>query len=359
MLEYSKSRRSRLVVAMVLLGVLLSLLVPGAVSADAVSGYNFASPIFGLGIAPDDSLLVADAGAGIVELRKGEGSLVTALPGVADVAAIGRGVMWAVTGGGEGDLAGKLFRVSRGSTQVVADLLAFEANVNPDGGEIDSNPYSLAAIPGKALVADAGANALLVVDNNGHVDWVATFPHQLASTENAKNLLGCPDTIPDLAFVCDLPDMIPAEAVPTSVAVGPDGAYYVGELTGFPGALGISRVWRVEPGTLHAECGSSPACSVIADGFTSIVDLAFGPDGSLYVLEMDEASFLAIELGFFGLPGATLGGTVNVCSPDSWSCSELAGGLFFPTAIEVDRQGTVYAAVAALIPGAAQVITLP
>lgn len=359
MLKNSKLRSARFLGGILLLSLMVSLLVPGIVSADALPGYNFASPIFGLGVAPDDSLLVADAGAGIVELRKGEGALVAALPGVSDVAAIGRGVMWAVTGGGEGDLAGRLFRVSRGDTRVVADLQAFEAAVNPDGGEIDSNPYSVVALPGKALVADAGGNSLLVVNNNGNVDWVATFPDQLASTDNAKNLLGCPDTIPDLAFVCDLPAAIPAQAVPTSIAVGPDGAYYVGELTGFPGALGISRVWRIEPGTLHAECGSSPACSVVASGFTSIVDLAFGPDGSLYVLEMDEASFLAVELGFFGLPGATLGGTVNVCSPGSWSCSVVAGGLFFPTAIDVDRQGTVYAAVGALIPGMAQVVTVP
>ena len=81
------------------------------------------------------------------------------------------------------------------------------------------------------------------------------------------------------------------------------------------------------------------------------VDLAFGPDGTLYVVELDEASW-AIDLG---LPG--LGGTVNACSP--FGCSQVATGLPLPMAAAVDRRGTVYAAINALVPGAAEVIALP
>lgn len=335
--------------------------VPIAALADEVPSFDFTTPLFGLDVAPDGSLLVADSGSGVVELRKGTGSVVMELPGVADIAAIGRGAMFAITSGGEGDTAGRLFRLSRGGKQEIANLMAFEAEFNPDGGEIDSNPFDVAALTGgKALVADAGGNDLLIVDQNGTVDWVATLPDELVSTENAKNLVGCPTDIPDLAFVCDLPDMIPTQAVATSVAVGPDGAYYVSELKGFPGPLGEARVWRIEPGTLHAECGSSPACSVALDGFTSIVDIAFGPDGTLYVVEFDEASAIAVELGvFFGLPIELQGGTVNACDLSTGSCSEAASGLTLPIAVAVDRDGTVYAAIGALIPGAAQVIALP
>jgi hypothetical protein len=360
MLVKSKSRSSRLLSASLYLFVIVALVVPTTAFADAVVDYDFATPIFDLAVAPDSSLLVADAGAGVVELRHGVGTLVAGLPGVTGIAPIGRGVMWAVTGIGEGATDGKLFLVTQGKTRLIADISGFEAEVNPDGGIIDSNPYAVAhTMAGKALVVDAGGNSLLVVDKHGDIDWVATFPQQFASTENAKNLIGCPDAPPELSFVCDLPEAIPTEAVPTSIAVGPDGAYYVGELTGFPGALGISRVWRIEPGTLHAECGVSPACSVVASGFTSIVDLTFGPDGTLYVLEMDEASFLAIELAFFGFPGLSQGGTLNACSPGSWSCTEVATGLEIPLAVAVDRHGTIFAAVQALIPGAAQVVILP
>jgi sugar lactone lactonase YvrE len=65
--------------------------------------------------------------------------------------------------------------------------------------------------------------------------------------------------------------------VPTSLALGPDGAVYVGEL-----ALGAgkskARIWRVPLD------GTPP--SVFATGFTTITGLAFAPDGSLYVSEL-------------------------------------------------------------------------
>jgi hypothetical protein len=297
--------------------------------------------------------LVADGGSGIVELRNGAGSLVAELPGVADVASIGRGNMFALANG-------MLYRVSRGNVRGIADLVAFEAEVNPDGGAIDSNPFDVAALDGgTALVADAAGNDLLAVDMSGNVDWIATFPDELVPTDNIQNLIGCPNAPPELVFLCGI-DMMPAQAVPASVAVGPDGAYYVGELKGFPGPLGMSRVWRIEPGTRHAQCGSSPACSVVASGFTSIVDLAFGPDGTLYVVEFDEASFMAVELEFFfGIPGLTQGGTVNACDLSSDTCVVVAGGLPLPIAAAAHRDGTLYAAIGSLIPGVAQVITLP
>jgi hypothetical protein len=341
------------VVALMLLAIVPAYAKPSYPLAD----YPFAGPIFGLDVAPDGSLLVADAGAGIVEMRKGSASLIAELPGVADVAAIGVGNMFAVTGAGEeGDpTASRLYRASRGNVREIANLGAFEAEVNPDGDFIDSNPFAVAALNGgQALVADAAGNSLLIVDQRGNVDWVATFPIEVVSTANLKDLLGCPDAPPELAWACGFPPMFPAEAVPTSIAIGPDGAYYVGELKGFPGPLGESRIWRIEPGTRHAECGSSPACTVVADGFTSIVDLAFGPDGTLYVVEIDEASFLAAELPMFGLPPATMGGTVSACTPGSWSCTEIATDLMLPTSIAVSRDGTVY--VGSLL---GQLIALP
>ncbi|MDI6696048.1 MAG: ScyD/ScyE family protein [Anaerolineales bacterium] len=335
------------------------LLLPTVAFAEPMPWGGFVTPVFGLAAAPDGSLLVADSGAGIVMMRKGQGRLFAELPGVTDISPIGRGEMFAVTGGGEGDNAAMLFRVSKGKLRGIADLGAFEAQVNPDGGEVDSNPYDVAALAGgRALVADAGGNDLLIIDRKGAVDWVATFPDELVSTAHAKQLIGCPTPPPGLEFVCELPDMIPAQAVSTSVAVGPDGAYYVSELKGFPGPIGESRVWRVEPDARHVDCGSSSKCSVVLDGFTSIVDLAFGPDGTLYVVEFDEAGFLAVELGQFGLPGLTQGGTINACDT-SWNCTEFAAHLPLPIAVAVNRTGQVFAVINALIPGAAQVVPLP
>jgi len=333
--------------------LVLLVLVTGVVFAQDVPGYDFGPPLFGLEAAPDGSLLAANAAAGIIELRKGEGSVVNPLPNVTDIAPIGRGTMFAVTGQGEetSTMAQSLVKVSRGKAKAIADLAQFEADVNPDGGEIDSNPYGVAVLNGgKALVADAGGNSVLIVDRKGKVDWVATLPDEMESTANIQALAGCPASGADFCF---LPPELPTQAVATSVAVGPDGAYYVGELKGFPAPTGVSKVWRIEPGTLHAQCGVDPACSVAVDGLTSIVDLNFGPDGTLYVVELDEASWAAVEI--FQSP---TGGTVDACDVSNGTCTEVAGGLIIPPAVAVDKQGNLSAAVEGLLPSA-HVITLP
>jgi hypothetical protein len=319
--------------------------------------FDFTTPAFHLAAAPGGGLLVADAGAGIVELRKGSSTVVAQLPGVTDVAAVGRGSMFAVTGGGpEPPLdAAKFYRVSRGGTRLVADLRAFEAAVNPDGSDVvDSNPFSVAVLNGgSALVADAGGNVLLTVDARGRVDWVALFPEEVVSTANVKALAGCPTPLPGFEFACGLPPMMPAQPVPTSIAVGPDGAWYVGELKGFPAPTGESRIWRIEPGARHADCATSSACAVVADGFTSIVDLDFGPDGTLYVTELDEASWAAVEFGL-----GSLGGTVSACPAATWDCGVVATGLPMPMSTTVGGDGVLYALLLGLVPGSAQVVPL-
>lgn len=323
----------------------------GTAQADSIA-LTSAGPVFGVVTAPDGSVLASDAGSGVQEYRKGNLAAIAQLPGATDVAAIGRGDMFVVTSGGFGG-DGRLYRVARGSVREIADLAEFEATVNPDGADINPNPFDVAVLNGgQALVTDAGGNSLLVVDQRGNIDWVATLPPQLVSTANVKSLLGCPGSG---APPCNLPAMIPAQAVATSIAIGPDGAYYVSELKGFPAPTGQSRVWRIEPGARHAQCGTSPACSIALDGFTSIIDLAFGPDGTLYVVELEENSWFALELP----PGNAVGGSVNACNLDTGSCTQLATGLFMSTAATVGKSGTVSVVTNGLIPGAAVLSTVP
>ena len=342
-----------LAVAALLAGLLA---IPETAGARDVHKYQFVSPIFGLATAPDGSLLVADAGAGIVRLHDGKGKLIVELPNVTDMAPIGDRSMWAVTSGGEEphDTDGKLFRINKNKVKQIADLFKFEADVNPDGGEIDSNPFDVAKISGsKALVADAAGNDLLIVDKKGNIDWVATLPDELVSTQDIKDLVGCPNAPPEFQEFCDLPPMIPAQAVATSVTIGKDGAYYVGELKGFPAPRHESRVWRIEPGSRHVKCGSATAkgCKVVADGFTSITDLNVDKHGTIYVTELDEATWFAVEIG------KGIGGTVNQCSK-SWSCSEVATGLPMSIASTPGKHGRLYAAINVLIPGQAEVIRI-
>lgn len=331
-------------------------LVGGQTTARADPG-DYIGPIFGVATAPDGSLLVADAGQGIVKVNAGGALLIAELPGVVDVAPIAGGGLWALTGGFGGPNASTLFRVGGdGSTTPVADLGAFEEKRNPHKTLIESNAFDVADLGGgEAVVADAAGNDVLLVDKHGKVKLIAVFPDQLVSTANLKTLAGCPTpVIPDLAFVCGLPPMMPAEAVPTSVAIGPDGAYYVGELKGFPAPTGASRVWRIEPNARNVRCGESPLCSVALDGFTSVIDLAFGPDGRLYVAQIDDASWAAVELP---VPGA-LGGSVHACNLTTKACTTVVSGVPMLTAITFRTDGSLWGVVNALIPGAADVIQL-
>jgi sugar lactone lactonase YvrE len=113
------------------------------------------------------------------------------------------------------------------------------------------------------------------------------------------------------------------QAVPTSVAIGPDGAYYVGQLTGFPFPVGGANVYRVVP-------GEEP--TVYASGFTNIIDIAFGRDGSLWVLEIATNSLLADGPGgLWKVPPGGGTGTLVLTDP-----------LVLPGAVEVAPDGALY-----------------
>lgn len=337
--------------ALVLTIALVMLAVPTTAAADE----PFAGPLFGLGTDADGNVVVADAGRGVA---RADGTLIAELPGVTDVAASDQGWLWAITGLGAPNEQ-RLFKVSMdGTVTEFADLGAYEAKHNPHPAEVDSNPFSVIDVGGgEAAVADAGGNTLLKVNKHGKVKLVAVLPNELVPTDNAKaiieeivgNLLGhevsCEEELPAEAppeahEICELPDMIPAEPVATSVAIGPDGDFYVGELKGFPAPLGRSRVWRISSNARNAHCGHSPLCSVAYDGFTSIVDLSFGTDGTLYVAEMDEKSWFVVELSLFaGLPVDLGLGTIDACDG---ACSVEVGGIPMLSAITVDGAGDLW-----------------
>jgi len=109
---------------------------------------------------------------------------------------------------------------------------------------------------------------------------VAVLPTEVVPTANIKALEDCPGSGSEL---CGLPPTWPAQPVATSVAIGPDGAFYMGELKGFPAPTGESKAWWVESNARNSKCGQSPLCSVVLDGFASVIDLVFGTDGRLYV----------------------------------------------------------------------------
>ena len=115
-----------------------------------------------------------------------------------------------------------------------ADVLANEAAANPDGTDIDSNPVGLVRDGEGYVVADAGANAVVRASHKGTFTTITALPPGSAL---APPFLGLPPGT-----------QIPTDAVPTSVVRGPDGAYYVSQLTGFPFEAGDANIWRVVPG---------------------------------------------------------------------------------------------------------------
>lgn len=326
-----------------------------AMATTSEAAADFTGPIFGLATAPNGDLLVADTGAGVVELE-GSPHQMPPFPGITDISPIGKSSLWVTRTGvhPDSDSGQGLYRMSRGKVRLVANLFAFElANDPHPADQLESNPFDVQALDGEmALVADAAANDLLLVNSEGEIEVLAIFPNEWVYTANIKSLVHCPAGPPT---ICNLPDTIPAQAVPTSIAIGPDGWYYVGELKGFPAPTGESRIWRVAPWASWADCGNSADCEVVFDGgFTSIIDLAFGPDGLLYVVELDEASWFAAEL-----PGGPTTGTINACDIDTLTCIEVENDLVLPTAITFGKDGTLWSTEFGVIPPLARVVAIP
>jgi phospholipase/lecithinase/hemolysin len=83
------------------------------------------------------------------------------------------------------------------------------------------------------------------------------------------------------------------ESVPTSITVGPDGALYVGELTGIPYPDGYASVIRIaDPTATTGYDGTTPSGvpQVYASGFTQIQSVGFDAKGDMYVLEYVNAN---------------------------------------------------------------------
>jgi hypothetical protein len=76
------------------------------------------------------------------------------------------------------------------------------------------------------------------------------------------------------------------------------------------------------------------------DGMTAVIDVAFGPEGDLWVVEFDENGFLAavVEAIPLGL------GTVHRCDVGVLpaDCEVVASGLVLPGAITFDGQGDAW-----------------
>ena len=317
----SRGTRARGIGALAL-GVALLALAPAAPAdirpAVAVNGLN--NPR-GLALGPDGSLYYAQAGRGgafcnrartacigrtsSIARRAPSGALASVargLPSAAgrdgtnavgadDVAVSPDGTVYAiVTSAGPRPparlspaitrLLGRVVRIRNRRIVPGASIDGVEFRRDPDKQGVESNPYSIAFLAGKLYVADAGANDLLEVSGS-RVRVLTVFPTPTAD----------------------------AQSVPTVVRPGPDGALYVGELTGEKAPNGSARIWRVDPATGQK--------TVYARGLSRVTGLAFAPDGSLYVSELtrDLATFVPGDMLRIPPGGGTPQLFANLLSP--------------------------------------------
>jgi hypothetical protein len=289
-------------------------------------------------------LFVVESATGVVDqLYRGVTTPIATLPGAVDVTTDGHGNTFVAIGGpdpeapppppGPVPLSSLVQLQGNGTFRVVADIGAYQ-QLDPDPDDQDdppnpaeSNPNGLALLPGnRVLVADAANNDLLLVDRMGQITTVARFKRELVPWQ--------------LPFGPPLGTPVLAEAVPTAVAVGPDGGYYVSELTGFPFSKGVARVWKIQPGSVGATCDpanpQTGPCRSVATGFSAIIDLAFGRDGTMYVL----------ELAHNGLAGALVLGTEFPPIGALWAIqrghrSLVAGSLIAPGGVTIGSDGIV------------------
>ena len=131
----------------------------------------------------------------------------------------------------------------------------------------------------------------------------------------------------------------PVEPVLTDVAIGEDGALYVSELTGTtaeniggsPSQQGLAGIWHIEPGASGVICPSAN-CTKVVTGLNSVIDLEFGPDGYLYLVEFDTNGWFASAVSDnFGL------GNVKKCDVSAGACEIVEDGLVLPGAITFDN----------------------
>lgn len=224
--------------------------------------------------------------------------------------------------GQDGKLLGHV--VEYRPTSKIADLARFEERRNPDfkdaGSSVDSNPYGLMSNRGGLVVTDAGGNTLLAVDKRGKVSTLAVFhSRQVAGPGGAGKVW--------------------MQAVPTTVVRGPDGAYYISQLTGFPFPPGGASVWRFKP-------GHKP--TVYARGFTNIVDIAFDRRGHLLVLEITK----------FGLLSNNPTGALIRLDSKKKRTEIAPGKLTMPGGVAVGRNGVLYVTNKSVAPGGGEVLRI-
>jgi hypothetical protein len=248
--------------------------------------------------------------------------------GVADVAFGPEGKLFALISGagcshGLKGTFNKIVQVHRdGSITTVANLSAFLMShpvANPDNNpktgdfEPDGTWYSFVT---------AGRNFYAVEPNHQELDKITANGHVSRVIDFSKFFPGNTDWRGPTAMTSD------------------GGSLYIGTLTPFPVKVGAAEVFKVNPRTGRF--------SVFATGLTTVLGLAFGEHGALYVLEMSVKN---------GGPAPNTGEVVRI---QGIHRTLIASGLNFPTGMTFGPDGNLYVSVNGFgaPPGGGQVVKI-
>jgi len=215
-----------------------------------------------------------------------------------------------------GQLFGRLlgYNLRNGHRSTLGDLLRFEGRKNPIH-DPNTDPTGVFKWGRTWYATDSGGNDLVKVRHH-RVRLVKVF-------HDVKTAAG------------------KVQAVPTDVVVGPDGALYISELTGFPFVKGAASIYRIAPGHHKAK--------VYASGLTNVTSIAFGKDGKLY----------AVQIANKGLLNGPTGSLWRVQSDKSGKKNRnLTGPLFAPYGVAI-KGHNAYVSMGAVAPGAGAVIKVP
>jgi hypothetical protein len=325
-------------------------------SAPVVVASNLHNPR-AVRIQPDGSLLVTEAGSGpatacttpdsqclglTASLYKingtRQGRVVTGLPSQLIVRADGSGVvsgpidadagphgtyrvLYGLSGTPDtraalGPDAAPLGTLGIAKGTILADLGEHEALNDPDqvlgNNDVYSNPWHFAPDGADFLATDAGANDLIRIHPDGTTETAAVFPNNTV-----------PTVAPDGTVHPDAPAG-QAEAVPTGIVRGRDGAFYITDMSGI--RTGLGRIWRYVP-------GSAP--TVFATGLTGSIDVTLAPSGDLIVLSYTQGGTSPTQT----LPGALIridrhtGAATTI---------DTGNALYQPTGLAVTAGGDIY-----------------
>jgi hypothetical protein len=257
---------------------------------------------------------VHDVVTGLISVGTQEGGVVS----VAGLSTIGNGTIYAAmelsnTATGFPSQLGHFLKVSQGGQiRDVSDVGDFDYAWTIAHHDLaprdfpDSNPYGVLALSDHLYVANAASNTLDLVHPDGTEEILAFFPNNAI-----------------------------ADATPTCIAQGPDGALYIGtlalvdSLVSGPSAI----VYRVDPSQADPNnLGTVLSLATPwATGLWPINGCAFGPDGSYYASELITSSSFS-------------GGDVVKIPFDTPSVhTSLTGNtLTFPAGVAVGPDGNVY-----------------